>query len=465
MSTIPGISNANTGTISSAGIGSGLDVKSIVAQLMTSEQGPLKRLQSQEGATTAKISAYGQIQSSLGSFQTALTTLGSGGLTSQLASSSDVGTLGVTASSDATSGTYSVNVSQLASFDKLVSAGVPTSPVSMADGSMTIQVGAGKSFNFSGSYSVKDLAQAINTAGAGVTASVINDGTANHLSLTSTVSGAANQISVTASGGLAQFDTNAMVTVTNPDGSLQTKKAMTDIPGQDAKLMIDGVSITKSTNSITDAISGVTLNLSKVSASSTSNTTISVTRDDTKIKANISSFVSAYNSLLSTVKNLTSYNLGTKTAAVLNSDAAANSVLSQIGRVVSQDVSGGAFNTLPSIGITRKTDGSLSIDDTKLSVALSTNAAGVNNLFNGANGIAISMTKVAATLISPTGILASNQTNFASTVKSLQNREAAEATRLTSVQAAYQKQFSALDTLLSSMTSQNAFLTQALAKL
>jgi flagellar hook-associated protein 2 len=443
MSTV----TSTTGTLSSAGIGSTLNVAGIVSQLMTTEQGPLTSLQNQESSYKSKISAYGSIQSSMTTFQTALTALGTG-LNAQTAVSSDAATVSATTSSDAASGSYAINVTRLASADKQISTtGLPAA-TTLAAASMSITVGTGTAITIpSANYSIKTLAAAINAAGAGVTASVINDGSKNYLSLTSLSSGASNGITVEATGDLEQFAT----------------ANMKDTAGQDAELTIDGVKVTKPSNNISDAISGLTLNLTKVSAADT-NTTISVTRDDTTIKANIGKFVTAYNTLTSTVKKLTAYDLSTSTAAALNGDSSITSLLSQLGRAVSSNVDGGgAMNSLAAIGITRASDGTLSVDDTKLSAALKSNAGGVANLFNGTNGIGTAMSTIAKDANSTTGVLASKQSTFAARVKTLQTREDAESTRLENVQAAYQAKFSALDTLMASMTTTSSYLTQQIA--
>lgn len=444
MSTV----TSTTGTISSAGIGSSLDVASIVSQLMTTETGPLTALQTQESSYTAKISAYGSVQSSMTAFQTALTALGTG-LNAQTAVSSNTSTVNATTTSDAASGSYSINVSQLASADKQISkTGLPPT-TTLSSGTMSISVGTGTAISIpTGSYSVKTLAAAINAAGAGVTASVINDGTSNYLSITSLTSGTANNITVAGTGDFAQFST----------------ANMNDTAGKDAMLTIDGVAVTKSSNSISDAITGLTLNLTAVSSSSTDNTTVNVTRDDTTIKKNINAFVTAYNSLTTTVKGLTSYDLSTSTAAALNGDSSITSILTQLGRAVSANVDGGgAMSSLAAIGITRATDGTLSVDDTKLSAALVSNAGGVANLFNGTTGVATTMSTIATNVNSTTGILASNLSTFAARVKTLQDREDAETTRLENVQAAYTTKFAALDTLLASMTTTSSYLTQQIA--
>lgn len=278
--------------ISSTGIGSGLDVNTIVTQLMNAERGPISLLQTKQTVNNAKLSAFGSLKSAVSTFQTALKGLGSTTLGARTAATSDAATLGVSAGADAVAGTYAIEVTQLAKQYKLSSAGRADAAAQLGTGNMSIQVGGKADVVIpAGDYSMKSLSQAINAAQAGVTATIVNDGTTgNRLVITANDSGAANSIKITAGGALGEFrfDPDPKAPPANTSPSVIQNQA-----GQDAILKIDNLTITKPSNTITDAVSGLTLNLLKINVGAPVNVAVAV--DKAAAKTAVTTFVDAYN--------------------------------------------------------------------------------------------------------------------------------------------------------------------------
>lgn len=439
--------------LSSAGVGSGLDVATIVSQLMTSERVPLDNLKARETALNAKISAFGSIKSAVSGLQTALAAMVKNGVNAQSATSSVTDNVSATADGTAIAGSYSLEVTQLAAAHKLISTGVASQTTPLGAGNLSIQVG-GKSVPITpGDYSLKSLAATINGANAGVNATIINDGTLNHLVVTAKDTGAANTVTITADGGLSAFDTTSAVTPT----TMTTQQAP-----QNAELTIDGVRVSKASNTITDAIAGVSLTLTK---KTTDPVTVKIATDDAAVKSQIAAFVKAYNAVNTGIRNATATDPINKTKAALAADSGALSILSSMRREMTRPVTGqsaGAPTTLASLGITVQRDGSMAIDDSKLSKAISANSASVASLFSGADGVATRLSKVTDAVLADSGVINSRTTSYTSSISSLVKQEDAMNDRLTAKEADLRRQFTALDSLVSSMKTTSSFLTQQL---
>ncbi|MBK4733516.1 flagellar filament capping protein FliD [Noviherbaspirillum pedocola] len=387
--------------ISSPGIGSGLDVNSLVSQLMTQESQPLTLLQKKEATYQSQVSALGQVKSALSSFQSALD-----GLTdvksfqAVKATVGDSAVMTASASSSAAPGSYALEVTQLAQAQKLVSAGQASTSAAIGTGTITFDFGTvsggsldastgkytGASFASSGSGSksvtidsthatLSGIRDAINAAGMGVTASIVNDGSAapNRLVLTNSATGAASSMKISVSGDAALSSLLSQ----DPAGSQAMQQT---IAAQDAKFSIDGLAVTKPSNHVTDLIDGVTLDLTKTNAGSP--TTLSVARDTASASSAVKKFVDAYNAASKTLTDATSYNAETKTAAVLNGDSTVRNLQTRMRSMLSNVVAGGgAYSRLADIGVSFQKDGTLALDSAKLNKALTSNFNDVASLF------------------------------------------------------------------------------------
>lgn len=400
--------------ITAAGVGSGLDVNSIVTQLMGLERQPLTALDQKEAVYQAKISAYGNIKSALSSFQTAVR--GASDISKfqvYQAVSSDSTLYTATAASSAKAGSYGIEVVRVAKAHKLTTAGQAGSTATIGAGTATTltfdfgtigggtlgvdgkYTGAGRTFTLNPLKSTKTVTinntnntlegirNAINNANIGVTATILNDGsvtTPYRLVLTSNDTGAANSLRVAVSGdatvqGLLAYDSTATQNLAQTDATQHASL-------NDAQLKVDGFTVTKASNTITDVIAGVTLNLVKAGATGVA-TPLTVTRDSTGVRASVTAFVKAYNDIRKTITDLTSYDATTKKGALLQGEYSAVGVLSQIRAKLNSAIqySGGTLTLLSQIGISFQKDGTLTADGTKLDTALSNNFDDITKLF------------------------------------------------------------------------------------
>jgi flagellar hook-associated protein 2 len=391
-------------TISSPGIGSSLDVNSIVSQLMAVESKPLTAIGTKTTAVQAKISALGAIKSSLSSFQSTISGMASASILQPLTGvSSDTASATMTLGAGAVAANYSLSVSQLAQQQKLASAGQVSTQSQIGSGTLTFDFGtvAGSTVDANGKYtgasftstgagarsvvidpsntSLSGIRDAINKAGIGVTASIVNDGsnTPYRLVLTDTASGKANsmKISVTGDAALSQLLSHDPASLTTAGQAMSETQT-----ARDSVFTIDGIQMSKSTNTVTDAMDGVTLNLLKPT---TTPVVLSMSSNTAFITTAITKFVSAYNQLNQTLKASSVYNPTTKVAAILNGDPAVKAIQSQLRAVMSSPIQGGASTTalLSQVGVTMQKDGTLAVDNAKLTAAVDRDATAVTGLF------------------------------------------------------------------------------------
>jgi len=388
--------------ISAPGIGSGLDVNGIVSQLMASERQPLNALAKQEQAYKQKLSAFGQLRSALAGFQTALKDLGSTSKFQALSAiSSHTQVLSASASGKATPASYQIEVQQLAQQHKLASNGYATTDDVIGSGTLNIQFGSydsgTNSFTANADKATKSISidpanntlagirDAINAANAGVTATIVNDGSAagNRLVLTSTDSGAANslKISVTDDDGTGLDGSGLSALAYDPTATSGSGKNIGEVAAaRDALLKIDGIAVTQSTNTVKNAIDGVTLNLAQTNVGQT--LTLAVSRDTKTITDAVQAFVTAYNGASGTLKNLTAFKGAGAQNGVLLGDSTARAVQVQMRNLLNTSVeTGGTLTTLSQIGVSFGSDGTLALDAAKLNSAIDSNFDGIAALF------------------------------------------------------------------------------------
>lgn len=388
--------------ISSPGVGSNLDVNSIVTQLMAIERRPLTQLDTREVSFQARLSAFGSIRGALSQFQGAMSGLA---VTSRFqgltANSSNTAAVSASASSRATAGSYSVEVSALAQSQRLVAAGQPSSSASLGTGTITFDLGTisggslddvsgqytGAAFASSGSAvrtvtiapgssTLTGIRDAINAAGAGVTASIVNDGSSSPFRLVLSVDqpGAANSLKVTVDGDAGLQDLLAQ----DPAG---TQRLAQTSAAQNAAFRINGVAITSASNTVTDALEGVSLSLSAVTTGPP--LTVTIARDTGSIQSAADTFVKAYNDLYRTLGQLSAYNAETRSGAVLTGDPAVRTLQNQLRGIFNQALVGLSpeLRTMSDIGISFQRDGTLALDASKLSRAISAYPDRIAGLF------------------------------------------------------------------------------------
>ena len=455
--------------ISAAGVGSGLDVGGIINQLMAVERQPLTRLQDQQKSFQSKLSAFGQLKSAMSKLQDAAATLAkSTTFAATTASAGDTKAFTVSSTTSAQTGSYNIEVQQLARAQR-VATGATTAPT-VGEGTLTISLGryaedgsfaaaadGEKTISLAAGASLGDLRDAINGADAGVSAQIINNGTVDQLVISSKETGAAQAFKLSGTGGLAGF---------SYDAGSATPGLTTVQQAKDARLSIDGLSITRGSNTITDAIEGVTLTLAKPTEGETA---VTVNRDDETAKKAIDDFAKAWNELNSLIRTQTSYDAATKKAGTLNGDASVRSIQGQLRSVLANPLAGlGGATMLSDAGISFKTDGSMSVDSKKLSEALADPSKKIGELFAG-NGTIDGFAKTLETrvkgMLDTDGLLSARTDGINRTIKSFDARIESLEARLVRVEARYSAQFTALDAAMSSMNTTSAYLTQQLANL
>jgi len=452
--------------ISTPGIGSGLDVNGLVSKLMAVEQQPLTKLATREAGFQAKISAFGSINGVLSALQTAAQTLTSSlTFTGTATSVSDSTVLSASTGGGAAAGSYSLSVTQLAtSYIAHSQASYTTTSDAFNTGTLAISIGGGAATNITIDSSNNTLAgvrQAINDAYLGVTATIINDGATNRLVLSSNASGSAGAFTVTAAAG-----TGSAHALSELDSSNLTQTQPVIPATADAMLSINGLPITRSSNTITDAINGVTLNLTKVGTAM-----LTVARNTTATTSAITTFVTAYNAAVAQLKSSSAFNTTANTASALTGDSTVRSVLSQLASLVQANVTGvsGGISRLSDIGIAVQKDGTLATNTAKLQAALSDPNTDVATLFRststGNTGVAVRFNDLLSGIVGSTGLLAARTNGITSSITSIGKQRVSLNLRLANVEKRYRAQFTALDTLISSMQTTSTYLTQQLASL
>lgn len=393
--------------ISSPGIGSNLDVNSIVSQLMQVESQPLTKLAKKEASYQAQLSAYGSIKGALSSFQGAVQGLSDvSKFRSFSATSSDSTVASVSSSSIASPGSYAVNVSKLAQSQKLVAAGQASTTAAIGSGAsttLTFDFGsisggtftaynpaAGTGGSYSGSSftsngagvktvsidasnnSLSGIRDAINTAKIGVTASIVNDGGTSpyRLVLSTDSVGNSNSIKISVNG-----DAGISSLLAHDPAATQNLKET--ITAQNTEMTVNGVFVSKAGTSVSDVIQGVTLNALALGA-----TNVSVARDTASIVSAVNGFVNAYNAVNKTLSDLSAYDASTKQGAILQGDSTVRSIQARLRGVLNSPLSGGgAFSNLSQVGVSFQKGGTLAVDSTKLQSAIDNNFSDIAGVF------------------------------------------------------------------------------------
>ena len=381
-----------------------LDVNSIVSQLMTVERQPISKLNVKEAGYQAKLSAYGSVKSAVAGFQATMQSLSSASNFQSLkATPSDSTVFSASATSAAVAGAYSLEVTSLAQAQKLAATGQTSSTAAIGTGASTtvtfdfgtISGGAfnsgtgkytGAAFTSNGAgttditidssnNSLQGIRDAINAAQMGVTATIINDGsgTPYRLALSSDSNGVSNSMKITVSGDA----TVSSLLAHDPAGTQNLAQTVT---AQNADFKVDGVTVSKTSNTVSDVIPGVTLTLSKVTASPA---TLTVARDTAAASSSISSFVKAYNDLAATLKNASAYDAANQKGAILQGDSTVRSLQSQLRSMLGTPVTGtsGALTTLSDVGVSFQKDGKLAVNQTKLDSVMASNFSDIASLF------------------------------------------------------------------------------------
>ena len=466
-------------SISSLGIGSGLDLTSLLAGLKTAEQAPLAAIQKQQASYTTKLTAYGQISSTLGTLQSAATALSKATLFEGMrATSTATDVLTAQALPTAVNGSYAVNVTQLAQVQSLAANGVLSTTSAIGGGTVTIDFGTigggtfdaatgkhtGASFTpgtavatpitIAANSTLENIRDAFNaSANSGVTASIVNDGSAtpNRLVLTSTQTGKAASMKINVTGDPALSSLLAH----NPAATQNLRQTAA---AQNTELTVNGIAITSATNKVEGAVQDVTMTVSKTGAA-----TLSVQKDTASVQSAVNDFVSAYNNLQTVSARLTAYDAAKQSGAALLGDSTLRSIHVGIRSALTtpQTDDGSGLTMLSQIGVSFDDKGNLALDPAKLTAAMGTKMTGLANLFSGgASGYGTAMAALVSSYTDTTGgVLTAASKGISKTLDSLAKQYTSTSERAEATVARYKTQFSQLDLMMSRMNQTSTYLT------
>lgn len=464
--------------------GSGLDIDSIVTKMVAAEKAPkLDQLNSTQTKATAQLTAIGSLKGAISEFQTALTTLNSPtSFQARAVTLSKSDYLTATASTSASVGSYQVEVSKLASSSKVALASVPatatsgsgtTSPTTFGKGTLSIKVGDTALADIkidATNNTLSGIRDAINKAGQsqGLSASVVNDDTGSRLVLSSTKTGDGNDVSVSVSGDDGSGNQSLTKLAYTPSDSDSTDPAAAHslTKAKSAQMTIDGLKVTSASNTVSNAVDGLSFTL-KATTPADSPMTVGVSQDESGVKGNIQKFVDAYNKLMGVIKTQTSVTKvgdnSSPIAAALVGDATARGLTTTIRSELGTMQGTGAVKALADLGITTQKDGTLAIDDTKLSKMVSSNFSDLSGFFTGDQGIAARLKGKLDPYTMTNGILEQRSNSLSDTLKKVDAQTATLNTRMTALSDRLYKQYNAMDQLYSSLSTTASSLSQQLA--
>lgn len=420
--------------------GGGLDVNSIVSQILYAERAPARRLEFQRSQLQTTDSAYADLASRVSDLSSKLSGLINGTFAAKTATSSNPNIFTASASSSAQVGLYAIKVNQLAQAGTFASTAFTdaTTQTIGVSGTFTITLSGGtQSISVAANDTLSAIQTKINNLRVPVTASIITDSSGARLSLISNSTGAANDI-ISLSGSV---------------GALSFSRASS---GLDAQFTVNGISISSASNTVTTAINGVTLNLLQKDTVNTY--TLTVAADTTSIKKSLSDFTSAYNALANYAKQQFTFNSASNRSGILSGDPTLRQIMSDLQTKLNGKFDANTtYKSLASIGIEFQQDGTLSINDSTLTTALTNNPTEVQNLFTAANSVGQQVNASLNTAGNPTDGLITTARNGLSTLMSDINQRVLDIDqRLSFRQQALIAQFSRADAALRNLaTMQN----------
>ncbi|GAA3539989.1 flagellar filament capping protein FliD [Zobellella aerophila] len=434
-------------SISSLGIGSGLDLNGLLDQLAAAERQKLTPLTKQKGSYQAKISAYGKLEGALSQFQAAVGKLNDAGLFQGVTSKVTGTGLAAAAGTEASVGSYQIVVSKVAQAYSEATNGVADKTAELGAGTLTFTFGSGDPLSVDitqAGSSLEGIRNAINAKNAGVGASIVNDGsgTPYRLVFSSTKTGT--------DAAIASVDFGTV-------GGLSLDAA-TQVPAVNAELKVNGIDIVSQGNRVEGAIQGVTLDITEAGTSS-----LSVERDSEAIKEAVKGFVSAYNSLQDSMSGLSSFNAETGAAGLLLGDSTLRSVQSRLRTALTDGVAEGQFKVLSDIGISLQLNGKLKLDESKLDTLLADNMSALSDFFAGDSeeaGLAGQLNQTLDNILQDKGALDNATDGLKDSIKRVNLRYERVEQSIDATIARYRTQFAQMDTLISGMNSTSSYLAQ-----
>jgi flagellar hook-associated protein 2 len=430
-----------------AGMGAGFDTTAVVNGIMAAENVPLDQLKARQTKVDQAHTTLTDFASKVSSLQSALTALSEpANITTFTSTSSDAAVVS-TVTGAGSPGAYSVTVTQIAREQRTYADGQPSSSAALGNtGSLDLSInGKATSIAVDPTDSLSGIAAKINASGARVSASIVFDGTSYRMQIRGKDTGAANSVGITESGFSLEL--------TKPENQFQT--------ADDAKLTVDGIPITRSTNQVVGVIPGVTLALTKPT---TTPATVNVAADPSALVTKINAFVSAYTTVVSAGHFAAGFGKITASNPILAGDSAVRSTLDRLSRIVGSKVTGatGLHQSLASMGINSSSDGSLQVDTVKLNKAISDDPDGVGKVLcgtgSGTGAMGALSTGIDGLIKNPTSLLNAHADGFAKQSRKMTTDADAMQRRLDTYQSQLQAQFSALDAAMTKFHTQTAAL-------
>ena len=469
-------------SISSPGIGSGLDVNSIITQLMAIEQQPLTALQTKATTIQSTVSEYGKIKSAISTMRDLAAQLANTTTWGQTTTNSS-GSAVAAASTGSAAGTYSVEVQKLASVQTLASTVLPAT-AALGGGTLHIELGtwdAGQTgftpktgatavdISVAATDTLADVRDKINSSGAGVTALVMTDSTGSRLLIRSNATGADNafRTSVTDDdGGNADATGLSMLAFDPSTGASQMTQSQT---AADAQATVNGLAVTSDSNTLTGIVDGLTLTLNAETAL-TGPVTVNVVTDTATLKKTLTDFAAAYTAVVGLIATDTKYDPVAKKGAILQGDSAATGMQRQLRTLAGSASSASSmFGHLSDIGLELQADGSMTVNSTKLDAALA-NPAELKKMFSASSatdpsldGFGKRFRVIADSMIGIDGAVTTRTDGLGQQLERNQNDQDALQTRLTAIEARYRAQYTALDTAMAQLQTQSSYITQQIA--
>jgi flagellar hook-associated protein 2 len=435
---------------SSPGIGSGLDVNSIVSQLVELERRPIAALQEKKTKLNTQLSSFGLLQSYMANVQSAATQLSRNDFwTKNVGSSSDATAVSVTALASAVPASYTIDVLSMAAAQSLsTAAGAITDASNMGAGTITITRGTTTvPITILDGTSLAALRTQINAAQAGVTAAIIQDGASPRLVLTGSNTGAANAVTIAVTGATGQL------------GALVYPAGMTqDRPAADAVLRINGLQISSASNTLSNVVDGLTLTLAKAT---TSPVQLTIGSDKASLRKGITDFVSAYNEISRYLSTQTKYDDATKAAGALQGDSSAVGLLNRL-RSLQQQTSAAStvFDRLGDLGLELQRDGLIKVNDSKLDSALANPTEVALAFTTLQTGFGHRFKALGDSVLGTNGLLTTRTSGLRDSISRNDKDQKRLEDRIARVQERLTRQYSALDNSLNRLNGLGSYVEQ-----
>lgn len=475
------------GSISSTGIGSGLNVTDILDRLMAVEQRPLDLLKTAGNDLGTRLSTVGKLQGFFSAMRDKANVLTAPTLWSgTTATSADTSAVKVSTGSNAVAGSYAVEVSRLATGQTVTSTAQAAATSTLGEGTLTIELGTwgdgepasgftAKSGSSPvsitigpGDTSLSAIRDKINSAGAGVTATLVTDASGTRLSLRSRETGAENAFRVGVAESADDGNAATGLSALAYDASDAAAPMARTASAVNAQLSVNGIALSSASNTLTDVVDGLTLTLAKTT---TSPVDVSVATDTASVKTAVTDFVTAFNNLASFIRTQTAYNADSKTAGALQGDQGTLSLQTQLRAALNQGSSASStWSRLSDIGIAMKSDGTLETNATKLDNALG-NLGELKKLMAGDGsttaelGFVRRFKNLADAALGSSGLFDSRNASLQASIDRNSKSQDAMSLKLEKTRTRLQAQYSALDTKMASLSNLSSYMTQQITQM